>query len=63
METIIRIAELLGVAIAASWITRILTIRSRVRQEQADTTNSRKPSMTNYATRILELNEDGSVPA
>lgn len=35
METIIQIAELLGAAIAASWITRILTIRSRVRQEQA----------------------------
>ena len=36
METIIKIAELLGTAIAASWITRILTIRSRVRQENAD---------------------------
>ena len=36
METIIRIAELLGAAIAAGWITRILTIRSRVRQEQAE---------------------------
>ncbi|MDY6379733.1 MAG: hypothetical protein SPK90_02930 [Bacteroidales bacterium] len=36
METIIRIAELLGAAIAAGWITRIITIRSRVRQEQAE---------------------------
>lgn len=36
METILKIAELLGAAIAASWITRILTIRSRVRQENAD---------------------------
>lgn len=36
MEAIIKIAELLGAAIAASWITRILTIRSRVRQENAD---------------------------
>ena len=36
METIIKIAKLLGTAIAASWITRILTIRSRVRQENAD---------------------------
>jgi len=35
METILRIAELLGAAVAASWITRILTIRARVRQEQA----------------------------
>ena len=35
METIIQIAELLGAAIAASWITRLLTIRSRVRQENA----------------------------
>lgn len=35
MDTIIKIAELLGAAIAASWITRILTIRSRVRQENA----------------------------
>lgn len=36
METIIRIAELLGAAIAAGWITRIITIRSRVRQEEAE---------------------------
>lgn len=36
MDTIIKIAELMGAAIAASWITRILTIRSRVRQENAD---------------------------
>lgn len=36
MDIIIKIAELLGAAIAASWITRILTIRSRVRQENAD---------------------------
>lgn len=35
METIIQIAELLGAAIAASWLTRILTIRARVRQEKA----------------------------
>lgn len=35
METLIQIAELLGAAIAASWLTRILTIRARVRQEQA----------------------------
>jgi len=35
METIIQIAELLGAAIAASWLTRVLTIRSRVRQEKA----------------------------
>ena len=35
METIIQIAELLGAAIAASWLTRILTIRARVRQERA----------------------------
>lgn len=35
IDIFIRIAELLGAAIAASWITRILTIRSRVRQENA----------------------------
>lgn len=40
METIIQIAELLGAAIAASWITRILTIRSRVRQENAGATKA-----------------------
>lgn len=42
METIIQIAELLGAAIAASWITRILTIRSRVMQENADGTFAKK---------------------
>ena len=35
METIIQLAEVFGAAIAASWITRILTIRARVRQEKA----------------------------
>ena len=35
MELLLRLAELFGTAIAASWITRILTIRARVRQEQA----------------------------
>lgn len=40
METLIKIVELLGAAIAASWITRILTIRSRVRQENAGATKA-----------------------
>lgn len=31
----IQILEMLGTAIAASWLTRILTIRARVRQENA----------------------------
>ena len=31
----IQILEMLGTAIAASWLTRILTIRARVRQERA----------------------------
>lgn len=35
METLFRIAELLGTAFAASWITRLLTIKARVRQEKA----------------------------
>lgn len=36
METIFRIAELLATAFAASWITRLLTIKARVRQENAE---------------------------
>lgn len=40
LETIIRIVELLGAAVAASWITRLLTIRSRVRQENAGATKA-----------------------
>lgn len=35
MELLLRLAELFGTAVAASWITRILTIRARVRQEKA----------------------------
>lgn len=35
METLIRLAEVFGTAVASSWITRILTIRARVRQEKA----------------------------
>lgn len=35
MGTILQLVEVFGAAVAASWITRILTIRARVRQEQA----------------------------
>ena len=35
MELLLRLAELFGTAVAASWVTRILTIRARVRQEKA----------------------------
>ena len=35
LDAIIKIGEFLGVAIAAGWLSRILTIRERVRQEKA----------------------------
>ena len=35
IDIVIRIAEVLGAAIAAGWISRVLTIRQRVRQEKA----------------------------
>ena len=35
MPYIIQVGELVGAAVLGGWISRILTIRSRVRQEQA----------------------------
>ena len=35
METVIQILELFGAAVAASWLTRVLTIKARVRQENS----------------------------
>ena len=36
METFYRILEMLGVGIAGGWISRVLTIRARVRHENAE---------------------------
>lgn len=62
METIIQIAELLGAAIAASWITRILTIRSRVRQENAGASKAEAEAKADQIENIEKLMDKAYSP-
>ena len=62
METIIQIAELLGAAIAASWITRLLTIRSRVRQENAGAAKAETEVKADQIENIEKMMEKAYTP-
>ena len=62
METIIQIAELLGAAIAASWLTRILTIRSRVRQEKAGAAKAETEVKSDQIENIEKMMEKAYTP-
>lgn len=62
METIIQIAELLGAAIAASWITRILTIRARVRQEQAGAAKAETEVRSDQIENIEKMMQKAYTP-
>ena len=62
METIIQIAELLGAAIAASWITRILTIRSRVRQENAGAAKAETEVKSDQIENIEKMMQKAYTP-
>ena len=62
METIVQIAELLGAAIAASWLTRILTIRARVRQEQAGAAKAETEVKADQIENIEKMMEKAYTP-
>lgn len=62
MELLLRLAELFGTAVAASWITRILTIRSRVRQEQADADKKEEEVKSDQIDNIERMVEKAYKP-
>lgn len=62
METIIQIAELLGAAIAASWLTRVLTIRARVRQEKAGAAKAETEVKADQIANIEKMMELAYTP-
>ena len=57
LDFLIRIAELLGTAFAASWLTRLLTIRSRVRQENAGADKAEQDVKSDQIDNIEKLVE------
>lgn len=58
----IQILEMLGTAIAASWLTRILTIRSRVRQEKAGAAKAETEVKADQIDNIERLVEKAYKP-
>ena len=57
MPYIIQIGELVGAAILGGWISRILTIRSRVRQENAGASKAEAETKANQIENIEALVE------
>lgn len=62
MELLLRLAELFGTAVAASWVTRILTIRARVRQEQADADKKEEEVKSDQIDNIERMVEKAYKP-
>lgn len=58
----VQIFEMLGAAIAASWLTRILTIRSRVRQEKAGAAKAETEVRADQIDNIERLVEKAYKP-
>lgn len=58
----IQILEMLGTAIAASWLTRILTIRARVRQERAGAAKAETEVRADQIDNIERLVEKAYKP-
>lgn len=61
-EGLIRIAEIFATALASSWITRILTIRARVRQEQADADKKEEEVKSDQIDNIERMVEKAYKP-
>ena len=57
MDTIIQIAELLGAAIGGSWLTHLLTIRSRARTEKAGADKAEEEVKADQIENIEKLVE------
>lgn len=58
----VQIFEMLGAAIAASWITRILTIRARVRQENAGAAKAETEVKADQIENIEKMMEKAYTP-
>jgi predicted RNase H-like nuclease (RuvC/YqgF family) len=58
----IQILEMLGTAIAASWLTKILTIRARVRQEKAGAAKAETEVKADQIDNIERLVEKAYKP-
>lgn len=58
----IQILEMLGTAFAASWLTRLLTIRSRVRQENAGAAKAETEVRADQIDNIERLVEKAYKP-
>lgn len=58
----IQILEMLGTAITASWLTRILTIRSRVRQEKAGAAKAETEVKADQIENIEKMMEKAYTP-
>ena len=57
MDTIIQIIELLGAAIGGSWLTHLLTIRSRARTEKAGADKAEEEAKADQIDNIEKLVE------
>ena len=62
IDVVIRIAELLGTAIAAGWISRVWTIRQRVRQEKAGADKAEAEVKADQIENIEKLVEKAYKP-
>ena len=62
IDIVIRIAEVLGAAIAAGWISRVLTIRQRVRQESANADKAEAEVKSDQIENIEKMVEKAYKP-
>lgn len=58
----IQILEMLGTAITASWLTRLLTIRARVRQEKAGAAKAETEVKSDQIENIEKMMEKAYTP-
>ena len=63
METLIQIGELLGAAFAASWLTRILTIKARVKQEDMQAKKAEAEAKKEQINTVKQLVDEIYKPA
>ena len=62
LENIGRIAEVIGVAIGSSWLTHILTVRSRVRKEKADAAKAETEVEADKIANLRKVIDDAYRP-
>ena len=62
LDNIGRIAEVIGVAIGSSWLTHILTVRSRVRKEKADAAKAETEVEADKIANLRKIIDDAYRP-